>query len=206
MAYTQKPDEERFILECCSEPTGRLLEIGAWNPRTFSNSRALIERGWEAVLVEPSPMPMHELVKEYGNDPKITLVCAALGMQQAKQLVAMHVSQDAMTTCDENTFRKWSEEGTNPSVGGYYGSFFIPSITFADIFLRFGGGFDFVSIDAEGISVELLKNLLYETPVRPHCICFEHDNRFAESFAFIQGAGYHMVYENDCNRIVRRNI
>lgn len=60
------------------KPMGRLLEIGAFDAFAMSNSRALIELGWSAVLFEPSPGPLRALVKEYGNNPKVEVVAAAV--------------------------------------------------------------------------------------------------------------------------------
>lgn len=50
--YSQN-DEEAIIMRYFANRTGRLLDIGAADGMTNSNSLALIERGWRAVLVEP---------------------------------------------------------------------------------------------------------------------------------------------------------
>lgn len=191
--YSQSA-EEQYILEHCPAD-GRFLEIGAWHPRQFSNTRALYERGWSGVMIEPSPVPMHVLLQEYGNDPRITLVEAAVGLDT--HLIKLHVTQDALSTSNPNNLRRWGEEG------GFYGSMLVPQITIHQVLAQFGGQFDFISIDTEGGSVELLRELL-ATPHNPHCICFEHDRRFSESFAYIEKAGYRIVYENDDNRVIVR--
>lgn len=41
----------------------RLLDIGAWHPTDKSNSRALIELGWQAVLIEPTPGNMINMLR-----------------------------------------------------------------------------------------------------------------------------------------------
>src|ERR1022692_1173497 len=43
--------------------TGTFLDIGAWHPTIFSNTRALIERGWSGVIIEPSPGPFINLMR-----------------------------------------------------------------------------------------------------------------------------------------------
>lgn len=194
-------DEEKYIWLACghlgADPIGvpRFLDIGAFNAKQLSNTRALYERGWSGVMIEPSPMPMHGLLQEYGDDPRITLIQAVVGFE--RQLTKMRITQDALSTSDAKCEERWRK------AGGFYGSMWVPTITLDDIFLQFGGGFDFVSIDAEGVSFEILK-ALFKTEVRPLAICFEHDDRQTESFAAFDAAGYRMVYENAANRIVVR--
>ena len=191
MSYSQG-DEERWILKHTPQE-GRFLDIGAWQAKQFSNTRALYERGWSGVMVEPSPMPMHGLLQEYGNDPRIVLIQAAVGLDN--NFVRLAVTQDAVSTTEPRWERRWKEEG------GFYGSMYVLTITLNDVFLKFGGGFDFVNIDTEGTSVECLKAML-AIGVHPQCICFEHDRRFAESFAHFDAIGYKLVHENDTNRVV----
>ncbi len=152
-------------------------------------------------MIEPSPMPMHGLLGDYGNDPRITLISAAVGLE--KQLIKMHVTQDALSTTSDEFYGRWSNGGTQPELGGFYGSFLIPQITFDDIFLQFTGDFQFVSIDTEGTSAELFKAML-ATGVRPHVVCFEHDKRLAELFPYYDEAGYLQVHLNDVNVILAR--
>jgi FkbM family methyltransferase len=51
--YSQN-NEEEIILDFFGDFKGTLLDIGANDGKTLSNSLALIEHGWKAVLVEPS--------------------------------------------------------------------------------------------------------------------------------------------------------
>lgn len=163
--------EQAFILEKLKDvKNGRLLDIGAWHPTTFSNSRALIEAGWSAVLVEPSPGPMHTLLKEYGNNPRITLVQACVSGGR-NELVALSVTDDALSTTQESAYRQWQEKG------GYFGTVLVPRIPLSELWRD---GADFVNIDAEGESGAILLELHKCIRPRliwtaPRCICVEHD-------------------------------
>ena len=159
--------EQRYILEAVAGiSAGRYLDIGAWHATTFSNTRALFERGWTGVLIEPSPEPFSGLLREYGNEERISLVCAAVSLERG--LAKLFTTADATSTTDREHFRKWEK------VCRFYGSFFTPVLTLSDIFNQFGG-FDVVSIDAEGISAALFLELM-KTEMLPRCICVEHDN------------------------------
>lgn len=188
--YTQG-EEQQAILSALDGITGRCLDIGAWHPRTFSNSRALIELGWSAVMIEPSPEPFLSLLREYGENENITLLLAALGFNHGLQ--KFYATADCTTTSDEAHYRKWR------SIVKYYGAFHVPLITFADLTNQFGA-FEFVSIDAEGCSAELFLELL-KTGMRPKCIVVEHDNREAELARTAGPLGYRVVFGNGENLV-----
>lgn len=181
MSYSQHPGEEAAILKIFGEGLpgtfrGKALEIGAWIGTTFSNTRALYERGWYLVLVEPAPGPMVQLLRtcskcgsspgerygerkqarcdsckdraetRYGYDPRVTLIQAAVARERS--LLRMWATDDALSTgCDDQT-QRWGDQG------GYYGRVWVPTITVNDIVNQFGP-FDFISIDAEGMNQEV---------------------------------------------------
>jgi FkbM family methyltransferase len=73
MGYSQY-NEEKFLFEYFSNKTdGFLVDIGAADGTTNSNSRDLIEIGWEGVLVEPGTNNFNKLKKLYQNNSKIIL-------------------------------------------------------------------------------------------------------------------------------------
>lgn len=188
--YSQH-DEERHILKAVEGiKAGRFLDIGAWHAKQFSNTRALYERGWSGILIEPSPEPFAGLLKEYGNDPRITLIHAAAGFE--RNCVRLHASADAVTTSSDEVYEKWKQ-----SVA-FDGVFYSPILTLEDLFNQFGGGYDFVNFDAEGISVDLFSRYI-GLGQRPRCICVEHDDRIVECAQHAQTAGYRQIYLNGTN-------
>lgn len=196
MSYSQN-EEEKYILQAIAPFTtdGRFLDIGAWHPKNLSNTRALFERGWSGVMIEPSPEPFLNLIREYGLNQQIQLVCGAVGVEHS--ITKFHASSDALTTSSEENYERWK------SVGGFYGSFYVPVITIPDLIERFGDDFDFVSVDAEGNSVDLFKALL-ATEMRPKCICVEYDSRADECMEAAVGRGYRMTYSSGENMVFAR--
>jgi FkbM family methyltransferase len=190
--------EERYILEACAGmPTGRFLDIGAWNPRTFSNTRALYERDWSGVMIEPSPEPFLSLLKEYGNDPRITLIMAAVGFERC--CIKFHASADAVSTATEKVYENWKK------TADYQGTFWTPVLTFADLVNQFGGPFNFINIDTEGSSVDLFLSLDWRN-LAPLCICVEHDNREGELLHYAQQSGYQSIHVNGTNMVLARMV
>lgn len=199
--YSQFDEEQAILvhLETHLKPwVGRFLDIGAWDPKCFSNTRALFERGWSGVLIEPSPGPLANLLKEYGNEPRIEIVQACVGLNHG-DLVKLRVTDDSITAVkDSATHQLWKEKG------GYFADMTSLSIDWDHINLWWGG-FQFVNIDAEGISVDLFHAML-TSGARPDCVCVEHDSRMNElcAVATDKGIGYRLLYSNGTNAVFGR--
>jgi hypothetical protein len=84
---------------------GRLLDVGAGPPVTWSNSRALIEKGWDAVLIEPSPKFFMELFKEYQWNERVQLANCAVGLEWG--LRRFWYTEDVVSTIDEVHYERW---------------------------------------------------------------------------------------------------
>lgn len=189
--YSQR-DEQRYILDACKDiQAGRYLDIGAFHPEVFSNTRALFEAGWTGVLVECSPGPLANLARYFYRCEGIAIVAAAVRKQLG--LTSMQISDDGLSTDDPDRAAFWKK------AGGYYGEVWVPSITIPQILNQFGA-FDFVSIDTEGSSVDLLADLL-ATEMYPRCICVEHDGRVIEAAQMAHAKGYRQVYVSEENLV-----
>jgi FkbM family methyltransferase len=187
--YSQR-DEEIYILQACKDVARRrLLDIGAWDSKTFSNSRALIEQGWGGVLIEPSPGPLRNLIRAYVGDPEVIVLAAAVACEPG--LVMLQITDDSVSTSDAGQFDVWK------SRTDFLGPMFIQALTIQQILERFGS-FDFVSIDTEGSSIDLLKVML-ATEMFPRCICAEHNGRDGEAIMAAQSRGYKLVYRSEEN-------
>ena len=80
MSYTQGGEEAAILEAIGGLQHGLVLDIGAAHPTTFSNSRALIERGWNAILVEASPDHFLSLFREYKDHERVDLILAAVSV------------------------------------------------------------------------------------------------------------------------------
>lgn len=226
MSYSQF-DEEQHVLAAFSHKTepGRFLDIGAWDPITFSNTRALFELGWSGVMIEPSPGPMVEIMRTctkcaigvddrehepYGKRKQRE--CSKCGADRYGLLdrvtlvsaaaglepgfVKIHATDDALSTSDEQSRKTWDKDG------GFYGTFLAPVITLEDIGNRFGG-FDFINFDVEGTSTDLFLRML-ALGWGPRCVCIETDRRDQEILSAATPLHYHCTYGNGTNLILVR--
>lgn len=201
--------------------TGTLVEIGAWEPFQFSNSRLLIERGWNATLVEFSPHPLRNLVREYSGNENVRIVAAAI-TAEPQHVERYRITDDSLSSNDPHHLIKWKDYGP-----GYYGEMYVPTISVQALVDQFFGdsGIAFLSVDTEGTSVEIaLAFMRLDIGWRPRVICVEHDDEAAvreESIGDVhQNAvkaprfrwlmenadklGYRLEWLNGCNAILVR--
>lgn len=194
MNYSQGDEQPHIVAALGGVRRGRFLDIGAFHAMQLSNTRALYLLGWSGVMIEPSPEPFLGLLREYGNDPRIQLICGAVGAERA--IAKFHATADALTTSSEESYARWRE------AGGFYGSFYAPVLPLEEILQQFGA-FDFVSIDTEGTSVAIFEVLL-NTAMRPRCICVEHDGNADECRRRGAAEGYRELYFSGENLVFAR--
>lgn len=164
-------DEETLILEHFKDrPKGRLLDIGAYDGTSFSNSRALIEKGWKAVLVEASPWPFATMTKLWWDNPQVRLINGFVvpGSEvdaATAGLIKFLATEDAISCREEKTAQLWGREKFREvwiqplPVSG------LPKLQY-----------DFVTIDVEDGTMPLVHDLIRRTRFLHDAslICLEH--------------------------------
>lgn len=191
--YSQS-DEELFILANAPHD-GVLLDVGAFNGTTFSNSLALIERGWSGVLVEPSFYTFPALLKLHGRNPKLKLVQSLVGTNNG--IVPFWNSPDAVSTTSDQHFQVWKEQGQFDPMC------FAVQIRIADLMATFPElrRASVVSIDTEGTSAELFLNFPFSLCL-PKIFIVEFDQKKAECIEMASWFNYKCVYENGENLVL----
>lgn len=197
--YSQYREEE-FILkltEHAPDDWRRFLDIGAWEPITFSNTRALYERKWAGVVIDPSPSAVMKQIEAYGEHLQIEIVSLAVGLVAGGygSILPIAVTDDCVSTLA-------GDKPLHPTAK-YYGRVFVQVVPLSDILMRFGMGFGFVNIDVEGKSVDLFIEAL-KLNLRPMCYCVEHDDRMAQLCAAATEGGYYLAYSNGVNAVFGR--
>ncbi len=193
MTYSQR-DEEAVILANTPE-RGSFLEIGAFSPFVFSNTRALYERGWGGVLVEPSPDCFKGLMQEYGNNPRIKLVNALLTAEHAG-LTKFYASPDAVGTAVEKNYQTWKGHGQFTEI-------YVPALPAKQLVDALNLRADFISIDTEGSSFEILKAIDLAA-VGCNLDCVEADCNKADLFEFLRLCDFKVIHETAENVIAKR--
>lgn len=195
MKYSQR-EEETYILRALEgmQPA-RFLDIGAYDGVQFSNTMALVERGWFGVMVEPGLEAFQSLLRNHGGNERVTLIHAAVGTTPG--LAKFFNNPSTYSTTEEANRKKF---GHTEKFSRY---FFVPPITFDDL-VPWLHGMEMLSIDTEGTSVDLL--LAFPTHTyRPKVVCVEHDTRLQECKDWSVRNGYSALMANVENLIFVRN-
>ena len=181
-----------------------LIDVGAYEPEAMSNSRLFIERGWDATLIEFTPHPLRNLVKAYGDNPRVRVIGAALTVcDQGVQ--KFRLTDDAISSADPNVEERFKD--MRPGYhGGFFGDLWVPTLSIGKLLDQFycDKPIHFVNIDTEGTSVDLAIDFMKLLGGwKPQVICVEHDNRLVELVGRGQEFGYRLHHANGCNAILR---
>ena len=199
MTYSQKGEQPVILKHFAQQPPGRLLDIGAYDGRTFSNTLALIERGWDAVLVEPSPGPFAAMERLH-KDRNGKVLCFNVAISKdpgiSVEEVRFWASDDAVATLDKRHYEKWKDAAafTESTVTAWSVKYLLEQV---------GREFDFINIDIEGFSAELWFQEFAGNLV-PSAYCVEHDDRADAIELKGMQMGYRRAYLDGNNIILVR--
>jgi len=186
--------EEAYIVDYFKNKIGTLVDIGAFNPVTFSNTRRLFENGWKCAFVEPSKICFENFIKEYSNNERVQLFNCAIGTYDGK--ITFYESKgDALSTTSETHLKKWKNvkfDKTEVDV------FEINS--FLDKFETI----DFLSIDVESTNYELFLAISDKHLNRIKMLCIEHDNKSNQITERLRTFGFRLIYFNPENIILAK--
>ena len=204
MTDTSQNGEAAIVASCFPDGhVGLVVEIGAWFPVEFSNSRACIERGWDAVLVELSPLAVDRQVREYGYNDRVRIIQAAI-TPNARHVERFHVTEDALSSDDETQVEKWKD--LRPGYhGGFYGHLWVPTLSWDQLKDQFFPDRvpDFVSVDTENSSPDL-SIVIMQSDWRPLVMCVEHNGRSVEIMKEARKWGYKMIEMNAENVVLAK--
>jgi hypothetical protein len=170
LSYAQSGEDliANFIFYYLRIPRITYLDVGAHDPVAFNNTYFFYRRGFRGVLVEPNV----EMCKKLrGVRPEDTTLEAGIGVTAARE-----ADYYVMTESSWNTFSKEeAEHMTRATRGGIKVERVIkmPLLEINGVMAKhFGGAPTFLSIDAEGLHLAILKTIDFKK-FRPVVICVE---------------------------------
>jgi len=190
-------NEETYILRH-SNRDGRFLDVGAYDGKTFSNTRALALRGWGGVCLEPSPIPFVSLEKLYKNNDKVKVHRLAVGKSNGK-FSFWDSEGDAISSFDESHVKIWKKKANTK-----WKKILVDTVTVKRMFERFGYDFDFINIDTEGTSVDIFLEFSFLKLKKLKLICIEHDRKCDEVLKKIKPYRFREIFRNGENLILVR--
>lgn len=201
MSYYSQNDEERVITGFFGDSRGRFLDIGAYDGIQMSNTRKLLEMGWEAVYVEPMWTTFQKLCDNCSKLASPEFILAAVAPKRGIRRLWVDTTDMREWSTTINDELKMSGSVRAPSQTAT----FVPTVTFQDL-LPFGP-FRFVSIDAEWEDLEIIKTTTKQDWKYTELLCVEYRNKdekpnMEESLIDL---GFAIVYETKEN-LISQNI
>jgi FkbM family methyltransferase len=148
-----------------------LVDVGANDGITVSNSYGLIVRGWEGILIEPYPPCFQELQTRYAQNGRIRLVNSACGRVPGE--LDLYLGRDGdragyATLCTDDT--EWFR------INRIGKSIKVPVSPLTTILEQHDcpSRFALLSVDTEGYDLQVLESLDFER-FRPSVIITEDD-------------------------------
>lgn len=201
MSYSQN-NEEDIIRQYFGGRRGRLLDIGANDGVTFSNTRGLLLEGWTGMLIEPSLKACLRLKEIYQNNEQ-GIECLNFGIAETTGWYEFHESSGfdngpdvaLLSTLVPTEKGRWGSRVSWESCRAWF-------MSFNDFMFACGARnilkFEFISIDAEGYDWQILRQINLDQ-VGCQCLCIEHNGKPDLLFNFRAHAGHFGLHEISMN-------
>jgi FkbM family methyltransferase len=203
--YSQN-QEDLKVAQFFSGKTGTLLELGANDGKTLSNSLALIENGWSAILLEPSPSVFPELEKRHIANIYVECINIAITEENGTFLLqdsGPHIKGGSdlalVSTFKKSETTKWRQSGVK------FKSVPVDGLTWKTFIQRYDvAQLDFISIDCEGMDLQILSEIDFDLH-KTTCICVEWNGKDEASFTrVVSKYGFSLLDKNPENLIFVR--
>jgi len=197
--YTQNKEEAHILEAVKTLRTGKFLDIGAHDGKSFSSTRALVERGWSGYYVEPDPSVLPSLyanAAEFGN--RVRVLPVAIGTKDSK--MPFYSSKgDMVGSLEVSHVNKWSDRRDFELVE-------VNVVTLNTLSTSIGTQFDFINLDVEGLNWDVFTQFDWKL-WNPKCVCIEYDNKLYEMAEIMQRNNYKITYTSPENLVaVRKDL
>lgn len=194
--------EQRVIEKYFGQMKGTLLDIGANDGVTFSNSHALIQAGWDALLVEPSPKAFEKLQYSYCNYEGVQRLELAVGAENGHLI--LKESGSLLNTGDVALVSSFlpEEQARWQSLNMPFEDVEVEVVDVATLLQRSRlKHFDFVSIDIEGMERVVVPQFDFNA-IGAKMVCIEFNGKDQSFFdQHMNGQGYKLIHKNAENLI-----
>ena len=201
-SYSQN-NEQKHILDFFNGKKGALLSIGENDGQTYSNAYALIQLGWISALVEPSEIAFNKLKELHKGNNNVALFPCAIGTENS--IVDFYESGahfkdksdfSLLSSLKKDETEKWKTINFEAKK--------VQSFTYETLGLN-KYKFDFITIDAEGMDMEILKQIdLLDTQLL--CIEWNSKNEIKEEILeYTSKFGMNkIIYQSGENLLIAR--
>lgn len=206
--YTQNNEEELILNYFLNKPLEQrcVLDIGANDGRTFSNSLKVIELGWKGILFEPSPKALELLRQLHQNNPNVTIYPFAMtnedGEFELKESGSILNEGDTslVSSLKQEETMKWRNSNIQFNPVTINGMSFSTFLEKSEI-----NKFNLITIDVEGFDYDVLSKINL-TEVGCEMLIVEFNGKDEELFtSYVNQFGMKLIAKNPENLIFTKN-
>lgn len=199
-------NEQAHIVAFFRGDRGTFLDIGAYDGISGSNTHRLAELDWWGVCVEPSPGCFARLQRTHGHNRRVRLLPYCIGNEDREAAFWDHESGIASASAAFVERQRRAARRAPSPLELVWNRISVPMITVKTLLSMIPEfeWFDFVKIDAEGMDLEILRQIPLD-PLEVKLVCIEvsgHDRELAR--AYLRRLGFRTAYENLANLLVGR--
>lgn len=184
-----KPSEPELVFEFFAQKSdGFFVDVGANEPQNMSQTWLLESKGWNGILVEPLP---HLAAKLRRERPRSKVVQAACGPPNHPKMVELHEGECHM----HSGLNRHAVDAQERYIAVHE----VPMLALDEILEEAGNPrLDFVSIDVEGMELEVL--LGFDLARHSPRLLFVEDHLFhLRTHRHLRDAGYRLVKRTGLN-------
>ena len=196
--YAQYGEEEIFKTFFNNRENGFVVDIGAADGVTGSNSRFLIETlKWGGILVEPVPIFFEKLNQLYSLNERVHLVNKCIFSSVQNSVNFFQYGGGEFHENQSSTIIPEFKDKVTQWYGEKYNTIQIGTVTLEKLFTEYNvhKNFNLLSVDCEGADIIALQSNNW-AKFRPELICVEHSMPKDELDIYMSSINY---TQHNCN-------
>ena len=176
---------------------GFYVDVGAFDPHRFSNTKRFYLRGWRGINIEPNPRGYKKFLENRPRDINLNLGIA----KKSGFMIFYKMFPPTLSSFSLEEIKQYQKKGYK-----LVKKFKIPVRTLFSVLDKYAKNkkIDFMSIDTEGFDLVVLKSNDWNK-FRPKIVCIETSHQISENSdnkrSFLKGVGYKIVTNNGLNTI-----
>lgn len=153
ISYAQEGED--LLLERIfeSEQKGFYIDVGAYHPKRYSNTYLFYKKGWQGINIDAKPDSMLLFDKVRPHDLNLEI-----GVSQEPQTLTYYMYNEPALNGFDKKFSENSAYGTSFKLIGQREIETLPLHKILDKFLPANKKISFLSVDVEGLDLEVLKS------------------------------------------------
>jgi FkbM family methyltransferase len=193
-SHSQFNEDLLIDLLMISKKNGFYLDIGANDPSFNNNMKRFYDKGWSGINIEPG---VDSIKKFSENRPLDINLNIGVGPFKGTLTFYQVVGDSTLSSFNKNIAKKMASK-----FGLAIEEIEIDVLRLTDVFEEYvkGRQVDFMSVDAEGLDLEILESNNWKK-FRPTLVMIEIDNQYREIIEYMDHKNYRLIFNNYHNGI-----